>query len=196
MEKQHGPWKIKSTERIYENEFLTVNEDSVIKPDDKPGKYTTVEMKTGAATLVMDDEKNVYLTEQFRYAIGKNSIEVVAGGIEEGEEPLETAKKEVKEELGIEAEEWTEYGLLNTDTSIVKSPAHLFLARKLKFDEPEQEGSEEIKLTKMGLEEAVEKVLNGEITHAVSCYLILKAHLNGQKRNQPRTNTKEHEKEF
>lgn len=179
MEKRHGPWTIKSSKTIYENEFLTVNEDSVIKPNDKPGKYTTVEMKTGAATLVIDDENNVYLTEQFRYAIGKNSIEVVAGGVEEDEEPLETAKKEVKEELGIEAEEWTKYGLLNTDTSIVKSPAHLFVARKLKFGKTEQEGSEEINMRKMSLDEAVEKVLNGEITHAISCYLILKAHIRG-----------------
>lgn len=181
MEKKHGPWTIKGSETIYENEFITVNEDSVIKPDKKPGKYTTVSMKTGAATLVMDDDKNVYLTKQFRYALGKDSIEVVAGGIEEGEEPLETAKKEVKEELGIKAEEWTEFGFLHTDTSIVKSPAHLFIARKLEFEEPEQEGSEEISMTKMSLDEAVEKVLNGEITHAVSCYLILKAHLRGEK---------------
>lgn len=177
MEKQHGPWKIKSTEKIYENEFIRVNEDSVIKPDNKPGKYTTVSTKPGAATLLIDDENNVYLTKQFRYAIGKESIEVVAGGIEEGEDPLETAKKEVKEELGIEAEEWTEYGSLNTDTSIIKSPAYLFVARKLKFKESDQEGSEKIKMAKMSLDEAVERVLSTEITHATSCYLILKAHL-------------------
>lgn len=175
MEKKHGPWTIKSSEKIYSNEFLEVNEDSVIKPDDTQGKYTTVSTKSGAATLVIDDENTVYLTEQFRYAIGKDSIEVVAGGIEEGEEPLDTAKKEVKEELGIEAEEWEDFGLLNTDTSIIKSPAHLFVARKLKFRETEQEGSEDIKMTKMSLDEAVEKVLDGEITHAISCYLILKA---------------------
>lgn len=177
MEKQHGPWKIKSTGKIYENEFIRVNEDDVTKPDGKPGKYTTVETKPGAATLVIDEENNVYLTKQFRYALGKESIEVVAGGIEESEEPLETAKKEVKEELGIEAEEWTEYGKLNTDTSIIKSPAYLFLARKLKFEESDQEGSEKIKMEKMSLDEAVEKVLKTEITHATSCYLILKAKL-------------------
>lgn len=180
MEKRHGPWTIISTEKIYENEFIRVDEDRVTKPDGQPGKYTTVAMKTGAATLVMDDDDNVYLTEQFRYAVGKDSLEVVAGGVEAGEKPLDTAKKEVKQELGVKAAEWTELGMLNTDTSIVKSPAHLFIARKLTFEEPEQEGSEQIKMVKMSLDEAVEKVLSGEITHAVSCFLILKAKLRGK----------------
>jgi hypothetical protein len=61
------------------------------------------------------------------------------------------------------------------DTSIIKSPAHLFIAKKLKFTEPEREGSEKIKTIKMSLQEAVEKVMSGEVTHAISAILILKA---------------------
>lgn len=176
MEKKNGPWTIKKTSRIYKNEFLELTEDKVVQPDGKDGKYATVEMKPGVSTLAIDDEDNVYLTRQFRYALGAESLEVIAGGMDEGE-PLENAKREAKEELGIEADEWINLGTAETDTSIVRSRAHFFIARKLKFTKPEREGTEQMKPVKMSFDEAVEKVLNGEIKHAISCLLILKAKL-------------------
>ena len=176
MEKQNGPWTIKSSARKYKNEFIEVVEDAVIKPDKSEGSYATVQMKSGVCTLAIDDENNVYLTEQFRYALEGNSLEVIAGGMDEGG-ALENAKREAKEELGIEAEEWIDLGTVEIDTSIVRSPAYFFVAKKLKFSEPEREGVEVMKTVKMSFDEAVEKVLSGEIKHALSCLLILKAKL-------------------
>jgi ADP-ribose pyrophosphatase len=176
MEKKNGPWTIKQTRRIYQNEFLELFEDKVVQPDGKPGEYATVRMKAGVCTLAIDDENNVYLTRQFRYALGAESVEVIAGGMDEGE-PLENAKREAREEMGIEAEEWIDLGTAQTDTSIVHSPAHFFVARKLKFTEPEREGTEAMKPLKISFDDAVEKVLSGEIKHALSCLLILKARL-------------------
>jgi 8-oxo-dGTP pyrophosphatase MutT (NUDIX family) len=176
MEKKNGPWTIKETRQIYAGEFIEVFEDKVIRPDGEEGRYATVKMKPGVSILAIDDEDNVYLTRQFRYTIGEESLEVIAGGIDEGE-PLEAAKREAREEMGIEAEEWIDFGLLYPDTSIVDSPAHLFVARRLKFSKPEREGTEEIKTVKIKFREAVEKVLSGEIRHAPSCLLILRAKL-------------------
>ena len=76
------------------------------------------------------------MTKEFRYAVGQMSLEVVSGGVEEGEEPLAAARRELKEELGIEADEWVELGRVDPFTSMVLSPARLFLARKLHFGEP------------------------------------------------------------
>ncbi|HEX8735410.1 MAG TPA: NUDIX hydrolase [Pyrinomonadaceae bacterium] len=174
MEKKNGPWTIKETRRIYQNEFLELFEDKVVQPDGNDGEYATVQMKPGVCALAIDDENNVYLTRQFRYALGAESLEVIAGGSEEGS-PLENAKREAREEMGIEAEEWIDLGTAETDTSIVRSQAHFFVARKLKFTEPEREGTEAMKPVKISFDEAVEKVLNGEIKHALSCVLILKA---------------------
>jgi 8-oxo-dGTP pyrophosphatase MutT (NUDIX family) len=175
MTKKNGPWTIKDTRQIYKNEFIEVFEDQVIQPDGKDGEYATVRMKPGVCILAIDDEENVYLTRQFRYALGAESLEVIAGGIEDGDEPLESARREAREEMGIEAEEWLDLGAAETDTSIVRSPARFFVARKLKFTQPEREGTEAMKPVKIKFEEAVEKVLNGEIKHALSCLLILKA---------------------
>lgn len=176
MEKQNGPWTIKSTTQKYKDEFVKVFEDAVITPDKKDGKYATVKMKPGVCVLPVDEEGNVYLTKQFRYAIGRESLETPCGGMDEGT-PLENAKRELREELGIEAEEWINLGSIETDTSIVHCPVHLFVAKKLTFKKPEREGSEVMETVKMSFDEAVEKVLIGEIKHAVSCVLILKAKL-------------------
>src|SRR5215212_2722647 len=88
MEKKNGPWTIKETRQIYKNEFLELFEDKVIQPDGNDGEYATVQMKPGVCTLAIDDENNVYLTRQFRYALGAESLEVIAGGMDEGS-PLE-----------------------------------------------------------------------------------------------------------
>lgn len=178
MEKPNGPWTIKSSTRKYKNEFIEVFEDAVINPDKTEGTYATVKMKEGVCVLPVDDEGNVYLTRQFRYAIGQESLEAPCGGMDEGG-PLKNARREAKEELGIEAEEWIDLGSIQTDTSIVNSPAYFFVAKGLKFSEPEREGVEIMTSVKMSFEEAVEKVLSGEIKHALSCLLILKAKLRG-----------------
>ncbi|HEY8558826.1 MAG TPA: NUDIX hydrolase [Pyrinomonadaceae bacterium] len=174
MSRKNGDWTIKNTRKIFENDFFKVFDDDVIRPDGKDGKYATISLVRGAAVLAIDDEGFVYLTKQFRYAIGRDDLEVVSGAIED-EEPLAAAKREIKEELGIEADEWTDLGILESDTSITNSTAHLFLARRLKFGEPEREGTEQIETVKMKFSEALDKVMKGEITHGQTIVLILKA---------------------
>jgi ADP-ribose pyrophosphatase len=172
--RRNGEWIIKSTRKIFENPFFAVFEDDVIKPTGDDGKYATVRFKTGVAVLPIDDVDNVYLTNQFRYAIGRNDLEVVAGSID-GEGALDAAKRELKEELGIEAEEWTDLGSIYSITSITQSTSRQFIARKLTFGEQETEGTEDIEPVKLKLSEACEMVHRGEITDGDTCILILKA---------------------
>lgn len=174
MEKRNGDWIIKGSKRIFNNDFFEVNEDDVLQPDGQPGKYATVKMLPGVAMLPIDDEGNVYLTNQFRYAVCCHSLETPCGGNEEGDAES-AAKRELKEELGIEDAEIHSIGRVEIDTSIVISPIEMFIARKLKFGKPDREGTEDIKTVKLKFEEAVEKVMNGEIKNALSCVLILKA---------------------
>ncbi len=175
MATKHGPWTIKETAQKFHNEFFEVIEDQVIQPDGEPGSYATVRMKAGVSVLPLDDEGYVYLTRQFRYAVGRESIEAASGGRDEDESALEAGRREVSEELGIEADVWIELGAMETDTSIVSSPVEHFLARGLTFKQPDREGSEVMQTVKMPFAEAVLIVLDGRITHASSCLLILKA---------------------
>jgi 8-oxo-dGTP pyrophosphatase MutT (NUDIX family) len=174
--RKNGNWKIKNTKKIFENDHFKVLEDEVVRPDGEDGKYATIRFPAGASVLPVDENNFVYLTKQFRYALERKDLEAISGAVE-GESVLETAKKEAEEELGIKAEEWTNLGKIEDNTSITNSTAHLYLARRLKFGEPKPENTEEIKMVKMKLETAFEKVMNGEITHSQTCILILKTYL-------------------
>lgn len=172
---KHGPWKIQNSKVKYRNKWIEVREDKVLRPDGKPGIFGIVNMVSGVSVLPLDKDGFVYLTNEFKYALGKKTFEVVSGAIDRDEKPIEAAKRELKEELGIEAEDWISLGIVDPFTNVVKSPAHLFLARGLKFSKTEQEGTEKIKPIKVEFEKAVDMVMKSEITHGPSCTLILKA---------------------
>ena len=175
MGRKHGAWTVESSERLYADEFAEVWVDEVSRPDGEPARRVTMRMKPGVAVLALDGEGFAHLVRTFRYAVGKECVEVVQGGAEEGEEPEAAARRELKEELGVEAEEWADLGLVDAITSQVYSPARLFLARGLKFGESDTESTESLTPVKVKFDEAVRMVLDGEITQGVSCTLILKA---------------------
>lgn len=175
--KKHGPWGIVGTREVYRDPWIRLRVDDVVRPDGKPGTFGVVHIKPGVAVLPIDERGYVYLNEEFRYALGRVALEICAGALEPGEDPADAARRELHEELGIEAESWTSLGRLDPLTSMVDSPIHLFVARGLSFTRPHQEGTETIRPVKMPLEEAVRAVLDGRITSSTSCTLILKAHL-------------------
>src|SRR6185437_7183126 len=109
------------------------------------------------------DKKEMYLISQYRYTLKSNSLEAVAGFIDEGETPLQAAKRELKEETGMTASSWEEIGKLEIAGSVVRGQTYLFLARDLEIGEAEPEEDEDITLLKMPIKEAVTKVFGGEI---------------------------------
>ena len=177
MERKHGPWTIKSSECLHRDEFVEMWLDEVVKPDGEPGRYATMKMRPGVAVLALDAEGFVHLVGTFRYAVGKECVEAVQGMIDEGEgeDEAEAARRELRAELGVEAAELTDLGLVDAVTSQVFSPSRVFLARGLTFGDPERETTERLRPLRVKLEEAVRMVMDGEITQGISCVLILKA---------------------
>lgn len=174
----YGPWKIKSKATAYQDAFIQVRIDQVERPDQKHGQHVVVEMKPGVCILPVDQVDGVvyvYLTDEFHYGIGRNSIEAVSGGIEPEEDPLTTAQRELQEELGIIATQWEFLFATDPFTTIVVSPSRLYLASGLSFVETNCEGTEQIELVRLTLDEAVGRVRKGEITHSPTCILILEA---------------------
>ena len=96
MERKHGAWTIRSSERLYADEFAEVWVDEVSRPDGGPARRVTMRMKDGVAVLALDGEGFAHLVRTFRYAVGKECVEVVQGGAEEGEEPEAAARRELK----------------------------------------------------------------------------------------------------
>ena len=175
MHRKKGPWLVGDTTQKYKNAWLDVCEDQVIQPNGQTGLFATVRIRPGVSVLAIDDDLEVYLTAEYRYALEQESIEVVSGGIDGDETPVDSARRELREELGIEAETFIDLGVVHPLTSMLYSPAQLFVAKKLSFFEPNPDESEIIRLVKMKLSDAVSMVMESKITHAPSCVLILKA---------------------
>lgn len=180
MARKNGNWTVKETEKKFDNEYFRVYQDKVIQPDGEDGDYATIHFVSGISVLPIDDEDFVYLTKQFRYVAGRETLETVAGGVKD-ETVCDAATRELKEELGITAEVLDEIGVIQLDNSIIKAQSTLFIARKLAFGETDRDAAEEMETVKIKFREAVEKVLNGEINHAPSCVLLLSAWLKNQK---------------
>jgi ADP-ribose pyrophosphatase len=177
---ERGPWKIVRTREIYRDPWTAVQIDDVIRPDGKPGVHSIIHIKPGVCVLAIDAERIVYLTEEFHYAVGRVTIEAVSGGCEVGEEPLTTAQRELREELGIVAGKWTDLGLVDPFTTNVVSPTRLYLAEELTFVETAHEGTELIRCFRRPLDEALRMLAAGQITHAPTCVALLKTFVSSE----------------
>lgn len=173
--KRKGSWLVEESIQRYQNDWLDVWEDKVIRSNGQLGSFATVKIRPGVSVLAVDDEDEVYLTREYRYAIEQESIEVVSGAIEGDELPEASARRELREELGIEAKRLIDLGTVHPLTSLLNSPANLFIAQGLQYFEADPQDAEIIQMVKVSLSEAVRMVMDSEIKHAPSCVLILKA---------------------
>jgi ADP-ribose pyrophosphatase len=171
---QHGPWTIVERHAVYADPWMQLVKDDVLRPDGEPGTYSVVQLKPGVCVVALDERENVHLTMEFHYGVGRVTLEGVSGGIEEDESAETAARRELAEELGIEAGTLHPMGMVDPFTASVVSPTQLFLAEALKLGTKAPEATEVIQHVSMPLSEAIAAVLDGRITHAPSCVLLLK----------------------
>jgi 8-oxo-dGTP pyrophosphatase MutT (NUDIX family) len=123
-------WCTVDSRTAYENRWIRVREDHVVAPDGSPGLYGVVELRHPAVFVVaLNDDEDVLLVTLDRYTVGR-SVEVVAGG-SDGEDLLVAARRELAEEAGLAADEWTPLGGMDALNGVVVAPEHAFLARRL-----------------------------------------------------------------
>ena len=175
MSERRGGWTVLDSAVLYANPWITVREDRVVQPDGREGTFGIVEMKPGVSVLPVDDEGRLYLVRVFRYTLDRDCLETIAGGIDAGESPAEAARRELREEAGIEATELIDLGKADQMTEVVVSPDHLFLARGLSFVASDREPNERIAPVRVGFDQALRWVMDGTISHAASAVLILKS---------------------
>ncbi len=163
------------SKEIHRGNLVRLCQDSVILPDGTAALYEHVEIKHGASTLAIEPNGDVWLVREWKYAIDRPSLEVVSGGVETGEEPLDTARRELREEAGLAAARWTSLGFVDPFTTMLRCPNHMFIAEELSPVPHQLDAGEALETVRMPLAEAVARVVSGEITHATSCVLILRA---------------------
>lgn len=164
-----GPWKILSVVSPYENPWISVHHHEVINPSGGKGIYGVVHFKNQAiGILPVDDEGNIYLVGQYRFAISTYSWEIPEGGAPQGEDPLVAAKRELKEETGLVAADWELLGRAYLSNSVSDEESFYFLARGLSQQEACPEETEALSVKKITLKEAFLWLDEGKITDALS----------------------------
>jgi 8-oxo-dGTP pyrophosphatase MutT (NUDIX family) len=169
----NGPWKRRSRRVAYENAWVTIWHDEVVRPDGEPGIYGVVHFANLAAgVLVIDDADQVLLVGQHRYTLDAMSWEIPEGGVPDGETPLDGARRELLEETGVVAADWWELARLHLSNSVSDELAVLFVATGLTHGTATPDGTEELEVRWLPFDEVLEMTLDGRITDAMTVVAI------------------------
>lgn len=175
MNEQHNPWTVLGEKKIYDNPWINVTEFDVINPSGGKGIYGKVHFKNLAIGIIpLDEDMNTYLVGQYRFTLNQYSWEIPEGGGPLGIDILESAKRELKEETGLVAGEWTRLMNFNLSNSVCDEYGSIFMARKLKQEEAMPEETEQLVVKKVPFEEAYQMVEKGLITDSLAVAAILK----------------------
>lgn len=168
-----NPWRRVRRRVAYQNPWLTVWHDDVIRPDGRPGVYGVAHFANQAiGVLAVDDADRVLLVGQYRYPLDAYSWEIPEGGGGPGESALEAARRELAEETGYTAGTWRELGRAALSNSVTDERAIFFIATDLRAGVPSPEGTEELRTRWVPFEEAVAMTFDGRISDALSMLAI------------------------
>lgn len=173
-----NPWTTLTEKIVYDNPWISVSHRDVLNPSGGKGIYGLIHFKNLAIGIVpLDEEYNTWLVGQYRYTLSAYSWEIPEGGGPLGTSPLVSAQRELKEETGIEASTWTKITDLHTSNSVTDEAGVVYVAQGLTYGEASPEETEDLTIRKLPFSEALDMVVNGEITDALAMLGILKTHV-------------------
>jgi 8-oxo-dGTP pyrophosphatase MutT (NUDIX family) len=173
-----NPWRTTGSAVRFDNGRMQLLEDAVVQPDGAPGTYTYLQLPWPVVGIVpISDDGQVYLVRQWRYPWKRNSWEIPAGHGEPNEAPLDGARRELAEEVGLHAETWEPLGT-GFNSAAIDAIYHLYLARGLSPlpHGAQREGAEDDMIARaVPLETAVAAAMDGRIVHAFTVVGLLRA---------------------
>jgi 8-oxo-dGTP pyrophosphatase MutT (NUDIX family) len=172
---QVSPWKTKSSRTVYQNNWISVREDEVIRPDGNPGIYGVVLIRPSVGVLAVNDRDEAVLVGQWRYSVNRYSWELPRGGSHPGEpDMLDVARRELVEETGVIAARWEFLGTVDNGNGVAEDVQSLYLATGLTHTETSPDPEEDITVEWKPFDEVLEMALNGGITEVCSLAAIFK----------------------
>ena len=140
-------------ETVFEGRIFSVTRDEVSLPNGKSGVREIVHHRGAVVVLPVDADGSVTLVRQYRYALGRLTLEAVAGKLEADEDPFVAAQRELKEETGMQANRWTDLGVICTSPGFTTERLYLYLAEELSAGEQTPDEDEFLELVNMPMED-------------------------------------------
>ncbi len=170
-----NPWTTLDSRHVYENPWIDVREDQVVRPDGRLGIYGVVHFKNKAiGVLPVEDDGHVWLVGQYRYPLGHYSWEIPEGGCPEGEDPRECAVRELREETGLVASHLEIIAVSHLSNSVSDEEAIIYRATGLIHGPSDPEGCERLQVRRVPFEEALAMLDRFEITDSLSAIALLR----------------------
>ena len=172
-----GPWTRHTRRVAYDNPWVVVYHDEVTRPDGGPGIYGVVHFRNVAAgVVVLDPADRILLVGQHRYTLDEYSWEIPEGGVPPDEDPLEGARRELREETGIEAAEWAELARYTLSNSITDERALTWLAWGLSPAPRAPDETEVIAVARVPFTALMREIERGAIRDALTVATALRAY--------------------
>jgi ADP-ribose pyrophosphatase len=162
-----------SGEQVFDGVLLKVHRDEVRLPDGGTGIREYIRHPGAVAIVPLFDDGRVLLERQFRYPHNRDFLEIPAGKIDPGEAHLDTAKRELLEETGYVAEEWTRIGVIHTAIAFTDEAIELFTAKKLTLKGRQLDAGEFLETQLLEFQEALKMIRDGRITDAKTVAALL-----------------------
>lgn len=160
---------------IYKGHIITLSCDKIELPNGHESTREVIRHPGGVGVVALTADGEVLLVNQFRYPYKSELLEIPAGKLTPGEEPLVCGKRELREETGASADEYTSLGTLLPSPGYTNEVIHLYLAKDLSYGEMQPDEDEFLDVVRMPLEKAVQKVMSGELADSKSQVALLKA---------------------
>lgn len=145
----------------------------MLLPDGSEATRVAVRHPGAATVLPLFEEKSLLLVRQYRYALGCHTLELPAGKIDAGEQPLETAKRELVEETGHSASRWRQISRMHSSTGFTDEVLAVFLATGLEGGRPSPDDGEFVRAERLAVREAFDLQDAGKITEARTQYALM-----------------------
>ena len=159
----------------FQGRILSVHVDTVLLPNGNTSTREVVDHVDGVAVLPLDERNNVLTVTQYRYVFGRTLLEIPAGKLDPGEDPVTGALRELKEETGAVPETFLPLGRIIPAPGCYGEVLHLFLAKGLHMEEQHLDPDEFLNVERIPFNEMVHRCLNGEIEDAKTVAAVLKA---------------------
>ena len=169
--------QVRSSKRVYQGQLIDLRVDQVKTPNGLEAIREVIEHPGAVAAVPVDEHGQVILVQQYRHAAGKVMLEIPAGTLKVGEDPLEAMRRELREETGFEARHIVRIGGLYTAPSFSTEYIHLYLATDLTPGPTAPDADEVIELVRMPLAEAINLIRAGSIDDSKSVSALLLVNL-------------------